>query len=51
MVAMLFPETCRIPKKDGTPMMTAAPKHMSCLLVRLNSTLLFTRVRSRGTDT
>lgn len=36
-------------KKDGTPISAAAPKQMSCLLVRLNSILLLTRVRSRGT--
>ena len=37
-------------KKDGTPTSAAKPKHISCLFVRLNITLLFTFVRSRGTE-
>ena len=36
-------------KNDGTPARTAIPKHISCLFVRLNITLLFTFVRSLGT--
>ncbi len=37
-------------KNDGTPMSAAILKHMSCLLVMLNITLLFTLVKSLGTD-
>lgn len=37
-------------KKDGTPISAATPKQISCLLVKLNITLLFTFVRSRGTE-
>ena len=37
-------------KKDGTPMSAATLKQISCLFVRLNITLLFTFVRSRGTE-
>ena len=36
-------------KNDGTPMSAAMPKQISCRLVRLNITLLFTFVRSLGT--
>lgn len=36
-------------KKSGNPIAIAAPKQMSCLLVRFRKTLLFTRERSRGT--
>lgn len=36
-------------KKDGTPMSAAREKQISCRLVRLKATLLFTFVRSRGT--
>lgn len=35
-------------KKSGTPMSAAAPKQMSCRLVRPNMTLDFTFVRSLG---
>ena len=35
-------------KKSGTPMSAAAPKHISCRLVRPNMTLLLTFVRSLG---
>ena len=38
-------------KKSGTPMSAPQPKQMSCRFVRLNSTLLFTFVRSFGTLT
>lgn len=37
-------------KKDGTPRSAAREKQMSCRLVRLKNTLLFTFVRSRGTE-
>ena len=37
-------------KNDGTPMSAATLKQISCLFVRLNITLLFTFVRSRGTE-
>ncbi len=37
-------------KKDGTPMSAAREKQISCRLVRLNKTLLFTFVRSLGTE-
>jgi len=37
-------------KKDGTPMSAAREKQISCRLVRLNMTLLFTFVRSLGTE-
>lgn len=37
-------------KKDGTPMSAAAPKHKSCRFVKPKKTLVFTRVRSRGTE-
>jgi len=39
-----------IAKKDGTPTSAAAPKQMSCRFVRPKNTLVFTRVRSRGTE-
>ena len=38
-------------KNSGTPTRAAAPKHTSCRFVRLNMTLVFTRVRSLGTGT
>ena len=37
-------------KKDGIPISAAAPKQMSCRLVRPKNTFVFTRVRSRGTE-
>jgi hypothetical protein len=37
-------------KKDGTPMSAAREKQISCRLVRLNMILLFTFVRSLGTE-
>ncbi len=37
-------------KNDGTPMSAASEKHTSCRFVRLKMNLLFTFVRSRGTD-
>ena len=38
-------------KKSGTPIAAPPPKHMSCLLVRLNMTLVFTAFKSLGTGT
>ena len=48
--AVLTDATCFIRKNDGTPKSAATEKQISCLLVRLNITLLFTFVRSRGTE-
>ena len=36
-------------KNSGNPRRAAILKHISCLLVRLKNTFVFTRVRSRGT--
>ena len=49
--AVLFPALPLSKKKSGTPISTAGVKHASCRLVRPNSTLLFTFVRSFGTVT
>ena len=49
--AALVPMGLRSKKKSGTPMSAPPPKHKSCRFVRLNSTLLFTLVRSFGTVT
>ena len=38
-------------KKSGKPITSAAPKHTICRFVSPNSTLLFTWVKSLGTDT
>ena len=38
-------------KKSGTPIAAPPPKHMSCLFVRLNMTLVFTAFKSLGTGT
>ena len=38
-------------KKSGTPRSAPPPKHKICLFVKLNSTLLFTLLRSLGTFT
>ena len=38
-------------KKSGKPIRRAAPKHTICRFVRPNSILLFTWVKSLGTDT
>ena len=38
-------------KKSGTPMSAPPPKQTSCLLVKLNATLVLTFVRSLGTGT
>ena len=48
--AELVEAICFIRKNDGTPRSAATEKQTSCLFVRLNITLLFTFVRSRGTD-
>ena len=48
--AVLVEAICFIKKNDGTPMSAATLKQISCLFVRLNITLLFTFVRSRGTE-
>ena len=50
-VAVLELTVFRSKKKSGTPISTAAPKQMSCRLVRPNMTLDFTFVRSFGTVT
>lgn len=49
MAAKLLSPTFLSKKNDGTPMSAAREKQISCRLVRLNITLLFTFVRSRGT--
>lgn len=51
MVAALEPAESFSRKNTGTATAMAAPKQMSCLLVRLNMTLVFTLVRSLGTGT
>lgn len=48
-VDVLDDTTCFNRKNAGTPMDAAQPKQISCLLVRLKKTLLFTFVRSLGT--
>ena len=50
MAAVLVEAICFTRKNDGTPKSAATEKQTSCLFVRLNITLLFTFVRSRGTD-
>ena len=50
-VAVEFPSVPLVKKKSGTPMSTAGVKHISCLLVRLNITLLLTLLKSLGTVT
>ena len=42
---------CLIIKKDGTPRSAAAPKQTICRFVKFRKTFVFTRDRSRGTDT
>lgn len=51
MAATLLPAGPRSKKKSGTPMSAPPPKQTSCLLVKLNATLVFTLVRSLGTGT
>ena len=48
--AVLTAVNCFKRKNDGTPRSAATLKQISCLFVRLNITLLFTFVRSRGTE-
>ena len=50
-VAVEFPTLPLSKKKSGTPMRTAGVKHISCLLVRLNITLLLTFVKSFDKNT
>jgi len=49
--AVLLPIETRSRKNSGTPMIAPPPKQISCLLVRLNATLVFTLVKSLGTGT
>ena len=49
--AALLPNGTRSRKNSGTPMIAPPPKQISCRLVRLNATLVFTFVRSLGTGT
>ena len=51
MAATLIPTGPRSKKKSGTPMSAPPPKQTSCLLVKLNATLVLTFVRSLGTGT
>lgn len=51
MAAALVPAGPLSRKKSGTPRSAPPPKQMSCLLVRLNMTFVFTFVRSLGTGT
>ena len=51
MAATLFPTGPRSRKKSGTPISAPPPKQTSCLLVKLNATLVLTFVRSLGTGT
>ena len=49
--AAVFPTAPFDRKYAGTPTAAAAPKHTSCLFVRLNSTFVLTLDRSFGTLT
>ena len=49
--AVLLPIGTRSRKNSGTPMSAPPPKQISCRLVRLNATLVFTLVKSLGTGT
>ncbi len=49
--AALEPALFLSKKKSGTPTSAPPPKHSSCLLVRLNMTLVFTAFKSLGTGT
>ena len=49
--AALLPNGTRSRKNRGTPMSAPPPKQISCRLVRLNATLVFTLVKSLGTGT
>ena len=51
MTAAVLPIILLVRKYVGTPITAAAPKHISCLFVRLKMTLLFTFVKSFGTET
>ena len=49
--AVLLPIGPRSRKNSGTPMSAPPPKQISCRLVRLKATLVFTLVKSLGTGT
>ena len=49
--AVVVPALSFVKKKSGSPIATAAPKQISCRLVRLNITLLLIFVKSFGTVT
>ncbi len=49
--AVLLPIGTRSRKNSGMPMSAPPPKQISCRLVRLNATLVFTLVKSLGTGT
>lgn len=49
--AVLFPKGPLVKKYSGIPTAAATLKQMSCRLVRLKSTLVFTLVTSLGTVT
>ncbi len=49
--AVLLPIGTRSRKNSGTPMSAPPPKQISCRLVRLKATLVFTLVKSLGTGT
>lgn len=51
MAAALVPMLPLSRKKSGTPMRAPPPKQTSCLLVRLNMTLVLTLAKSLGTGT
>ena len=50
-VAVLVPRGSLRKMKAGNPIRAPAPKHTSCRLVRLNSTLVLIFVKSLGTVT
>ena len=51
MTAVLVPTGPLSRKNSGTPMSAPQPKQTSCLLVRLNATLVLILVKSLGTGT
>ena len=46
--AVVVPSAPLVKKKSGTPIIAAAPKHITCRLVSPNRTLLCTLLRSFG---
>ncbi|AHM55952.1 hypothetical protein EAL2_c06510 [Peptoclostridium acidaminophilum DSM 3953] len=50
-VELLVPVLSFVRKNTGNPTASAAEKQMSCRLVRLNTTFVFTVLKSLGTDT